>query len=393
MSQYQVEAVLDSKLNRRGETLHLVKWLGFPESANTWEPQSSFTIPVPHHLRLRCDHCDRAFARPDHLADHLRTHTGEKPFRCDECGKDFARQGTLVRHRRVHAGGNVRSTVTTTSADENVNVGSATPLTVLGKRASRSSIARVPNWRRPFECDECDQNFTHQHHLICHRRTHTGEKPFECECGKRFPRSDSLARHRRTHVHQTMGVSSTATSAGCGVSCSRSHGADGHCLVCGQLWGPHNGHECLSGARGSWPITPKSDAAADHHKASRRPRIRAAPVPAPDVVVVHTDGGSKSFPCEHCGRVFALSGHLISHVRTHTGEKPFRCSDCGQRFARKDALTRHERMHVYETAETSDSSCSEGFSSRDNMHDRFALSVLAAAASDDIVSAADFVHR
>ena len=33
-----------------------------------------------------------------------------------------------------------------------------------------------------------------------HQRTHTGDKPLECEiCGKRFSESSNLSKHRRTH--------------------------------------------------------------------------------------------------------------------------------------------------------------------------------------------------
>ena len=44
----------------------------------------------------------------------------------------------------------------------------------------------------------------------------------------------------------------SAVPAGCGADCSQSHAGDGACLVCGRGWGPHSGHRCREGTRGSW---------------------------------------------------------------------------------------------------------------------------------------------
>lgn len=38
---------------------------------------------------LICGVCQREFDKRCNLKDHLRIHSGVKPFSCDECGKSF----------------------------------------------------------------------------------------------------------------------------------------------------------------------------------------------------------------------------------------------------------------------------------------------------------------
>lgn len=63
---------------------------------------------------------------------------------------------------------------------------------------------------RPFVCSWlfCNKRFTRSDELQRHRRTHTGEKRFQCpECNKKFMRSDHLSKHIRTHTKQKNPVS------------------------------------------------------------------------------------------------------------------------------------------------------------------------------------------
>ncbi len=56
---------------------------------------------------------------------------------------------------------------------------------------------------KPFVCnwESCDRKFARSDELTRHRRTHTGEKKFECPlCRRRFMRSDHLTKHARRHL-------------------------------------------------------------------------------------------------------------------------------------------------------------------------------------------------
>lgn len=82
---------------------------------------------------------------------------------------------------------------------------------VLGGRNMYGSLLELycscMNWCNLGAC-----SFTRSDELQRHRRTHTGEKRFECpECSKRFMRSDHLAKHVRIHTKNRITVSALSS--------------------------------------------------------------------------------------------------------------------------------------------------------------------------------------
>nr|AHA51414.1 zinc finger protein [Lampea lactea] len=111
-----------------------------------------------NHRRIQCELCAKKFSTPWTLKEHMRTHTGDKPFKCNHCGKAFAHHSNMIRHTRTHTG------------------------------------------ERPFKCGFCGKAFSVHSNLTAHIPTHTGVKQFKCtKCEKSFVHASSLHKHMKTH--------------------------------------------------------------------------------------------------------------------------------------------------------------------------------------------------
>ena len=52
--------------------------------------------------KLTCQYCDKTFSKNFDLQQHVRSHTGEKPFQCIVCGRAFAQKSNVKKHMQTH---------------------------------------------------------------------------------------------------------------------------------------------------------------------------------------------------------------------------------------------------------------------------------------------------
>lgn len=92
---------------------------------------------------LRCPNCNKLFEQPCRLKEHLRQHTGQKPYLCtyEDCKWAFSTASKLKRHQSTHTN------------------------------------------ERKFHCTigTCNKSFLRSEHLKEHTLTHIGQRTFQCE--------------------------------------------------------------------------------------------------------------------------------------------------------------------------------------------------------------------
>ncbi|XP_044763031.1 RB-associated KRAB zinc finger protein [Coccinella septempunctata] len=118
-----------------------------------------------------CDICHKSFKRREHLYQHIKLHTGFRPYTCEHCSKSFMRKEHLLRHMTSHSG------------------------------------------QKNYTCNICEKSFSRNDNLLKHKKTHEKQNSFTCEvCQKQFVMKHYYLAHKVTHevvdrcISQTLGI-------------------------------------------------------------------------------------------------------------------------------------------------------------------------------------------
>ena len=129
---------------------------GILTNTHTRKKPLKLSLEKQAKMKYGCPLCNLRLPTPSHVRDHVRTHTGERPFQCKVCGKAFSKTGNLNVHMRIHTG------------------------------------------EKPYMCDLCSKGFSRRDLLTQHKVTHSlGEH--NCPvCQQRFGKRADMISHLGT---------------------------------------------------------------------------------------------------------------------------------------------------------------------------------------------------
>lgn len=165
--------------------------------------------------RYPCTHCSKSFDFRFKLIEHMRIHTGEKPYSCSICQKTFRIAQSLRLHmvkrhndQNTDINGDLSWTRPLEEIEENTG-GPVSPHKHMSEEPKQNKERRRSKknsrWQtmgvrhnHGFMCLSCHKVLRSKVILIEHYRIHTGEKPLKCDrCPAKFRTNAQLYVHKK----------------------------------------------------------------------------------------------------------------------------------------------------------------------------------------------------
>ncbi|XP_050396148.1 zinc finger protein 341 [Patella vulgata] len=322
---------------------------------------------TPNKKKLKCQYCQKLFAKNFDLQQHIRAHTGVKPFQCIVCGRAFAQKSNVKKHMATHK---VWPTSLASSLPEQPLAELVTDEQEEEEHQHQHQMLPDPDQSIPtsqspdekggnskikvvidnsYVCHYCPAKFKTYFQLKTHMVEHKVEQVYKCvmkNCGSTFQELDAFLEHTKTHEEEM----------------------SYRCHLCNKYFpslyelGVHQYTHSLYPNQGPKPgprhfqcnkclnkySTPE---ALDAHLASTSHQYQCPHCEKYFTCERYlrrhlpTHGTEGQFQCTVCWKKFKTEHYLKMHLLIHTGEKPFSCNICSHSFNRKDKLKRHMLIH------------------------------------------------
>ena len=295
--EYMVEKIVDKCQSSDGCIEYLLKWKGYADKYNTWEPKEHLFCDdlienfekdykdkenkvitdlksKKKNQKLSCDQCPKMF-RVKYVLDYhkWRAHDGPKPekrHRCTQCEKTFYNISNLNTHVSVFHEG-IK------------NQCQLCEMTFSGEDSLKRHIKTMHKGIRPVQCEHCPRKFRFAYELKKHMDNVKNERKYPCDkCDESYNIKESLKMHEL-----------------------RDHGNASTCYICDKTF--------------------KSEFYLKKH-----------------IKFVHEGTGTQQFTCNFCGEKMSKKIRLQDHIKIiHEGMDPYKCNECDKSHSSKEALYHH----------------------------------------------------
>nr|XP_019942043.1 PREDICTED: zinc finger protein 2 homolog isoform X2 [Paralichthys olivaceus] len=142
---------------------HICNYIFTKKTVLTWHLKTHESKSPDGKGNFDCHICGKQIPCQSNLQNHMRVHTGERPYSCHFCGKCFKLKGHMTEHIRTHTG---EKPFSCHICGKSFNRGSTLRKHVLAKHKEE----------RPYKCEDCDELFTERLLMKTHMRKVHGVK-------------------------------------------------------------------------------------------------------------------------------------------------------------------------------------------------------------------------